>query len=160
MVTLQDYLNIETKIVSFIHNRYPFTMEKEDLQQELRIKVWQNLDNINPETLSGWAITTGFNIVVSHNRKKEANKRLKVGTVTNLYNPIGTTISRLTMEERQVLVTEMLAHVNRLPEGQRRSILYWLDGNNKLGVTQKTQVNRATHALRKRMKVCFRKVAA
>jgi DNA-directed RNA polymerase specialized sigma24 family protein len=148
MITLQDYLTIEPGILSFITQRYPYTIERDDLQQELRIKVWQNLDQI--ENLTNWAITTGLNIAYTVSRMKKAKKRILVDSKPNPYNPIGTRLSRLTEQEKAILLNEINGHIDKLHKKYAYALTLWL-AQKKLNGTQKVQVIRATEMLRKRM---------
>lgn len=150
MITLQDYLAIESGVISFIIQRYPYTIERDDLQQELRIKVWQNLDQI--ENLNNWAITTGLNIAYTVSRMKKAKKRILVDAKPNPYNPIGTRLSRLTEPERNILITEINRHIGQLHKKYAYALTLWL-AHKKLNGTQKVQVMRATEMLRKRMHI-------
>ncbi|MBR5154461.1 MAG: sigma-70 family RNA polymerase sigma factor [Alphaproteobacteria bacterium] len=119
--------NYKTYIKTIIKNKLGF--ENNDLEQEVYIKIWQNLNKFNPEKgeLKSWLSTITNNLCIDYFRSKTSkNQTLNIDDSNQLLE----TIEDLQISQEDILDTKkrqkiILQAINSLPQKLRQIVILY-----------------------------------
>ena len=119
--------NYKTYIKTIIKNKLGF--ENNDLEQEVYIKIWQNLNKFNPEKgeLKSWLSTITNNLCIDYFRSKTSkNQALNIDDSNELLE----TIEDLQISQEDILDTKkrqkiILQAINSLPQKLRQIVILY-----------------------------------
>jgi RNA polymerase sigma-70 factor (ECF subfamily) len=126
---IQQYKN---KIYSYSFYMLKNRMDADDVTQETLIRIWKNIDSVNPLAAKTWIMKTTHNLCIDFLRKRAAafSKESEIGeefedsfaTNRSEHNPYLTTHFKM-------MATKIKEAIKRLPENLRSVfVLYEING--------------------------------
>ena len=136
--------------------------DTKDLQQEVMIHVWRNLDSFrNESALSTWiyriAVNTCLSYIMKENRRSDFNLSIDLKTVEHLMNEDETTEKLITEQKHEELMNSInqLTVIDKLLISLSIEKISTREMSDIIGITEpnvRTKLHRIREELRQKMK--------